>query len=62
MDATTRGETLVPATPVVSAHALSEATESAVLLGPNVLSVSHMERLRGGLLCPFLVDSPAVRR
>jgi len=49
MDATTRGEPLVPATPVVSAHALSEVTESAIL-GPNVLSVSHMERLRGGLL------------
>ena len=49
MDATTRAEPLVPVTPVVSAHALSEVTESAIL-GPNVLSVSHMERLRGGLL------------
>jgi len=50
IDATTRGEPLVPVTPVVSAHALSDVTESAVLLGPNVLSVSHMQRLRGGLL------------
>jgi len=48
--AISRGETLVPATPVVSAYALSDVTEGAILLGPNVLSVSHMERLRGGLL------------